>query len=70
MMGGILGAAIAMFFIALHFLLDVRIKDEEDLTSLYGNMPILGQIPFMDVKNPGKKNGGGYRSEGYTSAQN
>ena len=69
LIGGFIGAAAAMFFIALRFMMDVRIKDEEDLTSLY-NLPILGQIPFFDVKNPGKKSGGGYRAEGYTSARN
>lgn len=63
--GAIVGALVAIIIVTLQFLMDVRIKDEEDLTALF-NLPILGQIPYIDLKNPNRKSSG-YRSEGYTS---
>ena len=46
-----LGAAVGMLsvaaFLTLRFLLDVRIKEEEDLTQLF-SIPILGQIPSFE----------------------
>ena len=44
LLGGAVGVLLAVFYITLRFLLDVRIKDEEDLTQLF-NIPVLGQIP-------------------------
>ena len=46
-LGGMLGAVIALAYLTLTFLLDVRIKDEEDLNTLF-DIPVLAQIPgFM-----------------------
>ena len=42
--GCFVGIAIAAVFITIRFLLDVRIKDEEDLVALF-DIPVLGQIP-------------------------
>lgn len=46
LLGGMTGCVLAVFYVALCFLLDVRIKDEEDLTALF-DIPVLGQIPDM-----------------------
>jgi len=44
MIGAIGGAVLAVAFITVLFLLDARIKDEEDIAALF-EYPILGQIP-------------------------
>lgn len=44
MLGGLVGCVLAVGFVTLRYLLDVRIKDEEDLTQLF-DLPVLGQIP-------------------------
>ena len=44
LLGGAIGIMLAVAFVTLSFLLDVRIKDEEDLTQLF-TIPVLGQIP-------------------------
>ena len=42
-----IGAVIALAYLTLTFLFDVRIKDEEDLSTLF-DIPVLAQIPgFM-----------------------
>lgn len=47
MLGGLLAAA----YVALGYMLDVRVKDEEDLAALF-DIPMLGQIPnFEEGKN-------------------
>ena len=46
--GGALGVFIAVIFITVHYLSDTRIKDENDLTSLYP-LPVLGRIPNFDI---------------------
>lgn len=45
--GGLVGAVLAVAGIAVHMLLDMRIKREEDLTKIC-NIPILGKIPEMN----------------------
>lgn len=45
--GFIIGAAIAVALLTLQFLLDVRIKDENDLSDLF-DIPVLGQIPDLN----------------------
>jgi len=63
------GAAIAIFYITLRFLLDVRIKDEEDLHMLF-ELPVLAQIPSFVAES--SKRRGGYRygtsAQGYGTA--
>ncbi len=44
LLGGVIGAAIAVIYLTVAFLADVRIKEEEDLTSI-SKYPVLGQIP-------------------------
>ena len=46
--GAAAGAAAAIAILALLFFLDVRIKDEDDLTELF-DVPILGQIPEFTI---------------------
>lgn len=49
--GGLVGAVLAVAGIAVHMMLDMRIKREDDLTRIC-NIPILGKIPEMnDTKN-------------------
>ena len=43
-LGGALGSVVAVLIIVLLHMLDVRIKDEEDLNAL-SQYPVLGQIP-------------------------
>lgn len=42
--GGLIGVALALIVLAVVFLMDVRIKDEDDLAALI-DAPILGRIP-------------------------
>ena len=54
--GGLLGGLLAAAYVTVMFLLDVRIKDEDELAQLFG-LPVLGQIPSFDKKasKPRKK---------------
>lgn len=67
MLGGMLGGFFALAFITIQFLLDVRVKEAEDLMSQY-DYPILGQIPNFEQINTKRsgKNGYGY---GYETAK-
>ena len=47
MMGALLGIAAALAYLTLAYLLDVRIRDDEDITE-YFDQPLLGQIPAFD----------------------
>jgi capsular polysaccharide biosynthesis protein len=49
-MGFLLGIAASMIYIILKEMLDVRIKQEDDLTARY-NIPILGAIPAFEARN-------------------
>ena len=62
LLGAIAGVVAAVLYIALRYLLDVRIKDTEDLEMLF-DIPVLGQIP---VFNSAETKGSGY-GYGYTS---
>lgn len=62
-LGFLVGAVVAVLYVTLRFLLDVRIKDEEDLTSLF-NLPVLSQIPTF-VPDGTKRRG----SYGYDEAK-
>ena len=50
--GAAVGAAAALVFLTLQSLLDVRIKDENDLADLF-ELPVLGQIPDLE-QNAGR----------------
>ena len=47
MMGALIGLVIALGYLTLAYLLDVRIRDDEDITE-YFDQPLLGQIPAFD----------------------
>lgn len=53
-LGSMVGGAIAALYVTLRFLLDVRIKDEEDLMALF-DLPVLAQIPAFTTNS--NKNG-------------
>ena len=53
-LGGAVGCVIAVLIIILLYVLDVRIKDEEDLNAL-SKYPVLGQIP--EFSGEGEKSG-------------
>ncbi len=48
--GFLLGIVIAVLYVLLKEMLDVRIKQEEDLMAKY-NIPILGSIPAFEIHN-------------------
>lgn len=50
LLGGVIGCALAVVIITLMFLLDNRIKDEEDLTQMF-DLPILSRIPDLSGAN-------------------
>lgn len=62
--GALAGFALALIYITLRCLLDVRIKEESDLTSLFA-YPVLGQIPHFDQAASGKR---GAYGEPYAAA--
>lgn len=61
-LGGVIGVVIAVLYVTLRYLLDVRIKDSEDLEMLF-SLPILGQIPVFTSGEP-RKAGYGYDTRG------
>lgn len=48
LLGGALGVFLALVFLTIHYLSDTRIKNENDLTTLYP-LPVLGRIPNFDI---------------------
>lgn len=48
-LGGVMGSMFAVLIIVLMYLLDVRIKDEEDLSAI-SKYPVLGQIPEFTME--------------------
>ena len=54
-LGALLGGVLAIIYVTLRSLLDVRIKDEDDINVLF-DYPVLGQIPHFDQPSSGKKN--------------
>ena len=62
MMGGLIGCVLAVAYLTMLFLLDVRIRDDEDLTSLT-DLPILGQIPNIDAIKDSDRKKYGYETE-------
>lgn len=63
-LGGMIGAVIAVIYLTIRFLLDVRIKDETDLNMLF-DLPVLGQIPSFEEVTAKKR--GGSNKYGYTT---
>ncbi len=57
-LGILAGALLALAYITVRFLLDVRIKDEEDLSMLF-EMPVLAQIPAFVSPSAKRRNGYG-----------
>lgn len=54
-LGGMLGCVLAVAYLTVLFLMDVRIRDDEDLTSLT-DLPVLGQIPDINaIKDSDRK---------------
>ena len=56
LVGGLVGIVLAVIGIAVHMMLDKKVKGEEDLMKLYP-IPVLGKIPDMNLYNQqrGKK---------------
>ncbi len=50
--GGLIGFVLAVAFLTIQFLRDTRIKDENDLTSLF-ELPVLGRIPNFEIISSG-----------------
>ena len=67
--GMLIGAVLAVAFVVLQTLLDVRVKGEEDL-ALLSNAPVLGLIPdlMMDSKEHYGYSGYHYSGYGYRSS--
>ena len=61
-MGGLIGCVLVAAYLTLMFLLDVRIKDDEDLTALF-DVPILGRIPDVETVGDANKKKYGYETE-------
>lgn len=61
-LGALIGFVLAIGWLTVMFLLDVRIKDEEDLLML-SDFPVLGQIPEF-LTEEGKQRGG-YTKKAY-----
>lgn len=62
MMGGLIGCLLAVACLTVMYLLDVRIRGEEDLTALF-DLPVLGQIPDVDTIKDSDKKKYGYETE-------
>lgn len=61
-LGALAGIVVAVLYVTLRFLLDVRIKDEEDLTALF-NLPVLSQIPTFVPDGTMRKGSYGYAND-------
>lgn len=60
MLGTISGFLLALIWITILFLMDVRVKDEEDLNAIF-DVPVLGQIPAFLPE--GSKGRGSYEAK-------
>lgn len=60
LIGGVIGALLSIVFITVRFFMDTRVKDEDDLTSLF-KLPILGRIPEFSQMADSKED---YYNEG------
>ncbi len=64
-LGALIGIVLALIYVTILFLLDVRVKDAEDLESIF-DYPVLGQIPVFAVADMKKKSGYGYGANNET----
>lgn len=60
-LSGMIGGFLAVAFITIRFLMDVRIKEAEDLTQVY-EYPILGQIPNFAQISTKRSHKSGYET--------
>lgn len=58
--GAMIGVLMAVAYVVIRVLMDVRVKDEEDLAAIC-DAPVLGVIPNFDAE---EKNGYGYSASG------
>ena len=63
-LGGLVGVVLAVLYVTVRYLLDVRLKVADDLEQLF-DIPVLGQIPVFDIQDAKKKGGYGYGKSGY-----
>lgn len=61
MLGAVVGVVLAVAYVTLRHLLDVRLKDEDELVQMF-DLPVLGRIPSFSQLNSKK---GGYQKSGY-----
>lgn len=61
-LGVLVGGVAAALYVTLLFLLDVRVKDEEDLSMLF-ELPVLAQIPAFLPEGSKRRSGYGYGNE-------
>lgn len=62
MLGAVAGFALALVYLTIRYLMDVRINDSDDLEQLF-EYAVLGQIPNFNAAAKGRKYG--YRKYGY-----
>jgi len=55
-LGGLIGLVLVIACLTVRFLMDVRIKDEDELSALFG-IPVLGQIPAFVTDSGSKRHG-------------
>lgn len=60
-LGALVGCVVALLYVTLRFLLDVRIKDEEDLNMLF-DLPVLAQIPAFAPEGSKRRSAYGYNT--------
>lgn len=65
--GAMIGAMLMLAYVTVRFLLDVRIKDEDDINALF-DIPVLGQIPVFVAEGTKRKNS--YEKNAYANAAN
>lgn len=64
-LGALVGCVLAVFYLTVRFMLDVRIKDEDDLVMMF-EYPVLAQIP--EFLPEGSKRRDGYAKSAYETA--
>lgn len=67
-LGALMGVVAALLYLSLRFLMDVRIKDEEDLAALFA-LPVLAQIPAFIPEGAKRRDGYGKNGYAYTAAE-
>lgn len=60
--GVLMGFVVAVLYVTLRFMLDVRIKDAEDLTLLF-DLPVLAQIPSFAPEKSKRHDHYGYHTD-------